>query len=88
MSTAIVHVQGRQILRSRGNPTVEVTVVLEDESVGLAAAPSGAPTGKHEAVELRDGDARRNGARAAEGRADADPHGRKRSSPIRRIRPI
>ncbi|HOB74375.1 MAG TPA: phosphopyruvate hydratase [Phycisphaerae bacterium] len=56
MSTAIVHVSGREILDSRGNPTVEAVVVLEDGSVGQAAVPSGASTGEHEAVELRDGD--------------------------------
>ncbi len=53
--TAIVDVVGREILDSRGNPTVEVDVVLEDGSVGRAAVPSGASTGAHEAVELRDG---------------------------------
>src|ERR1700744_1742103 len=54
--TAIVDIIGREILDSRGNPTVEVDVVLEDGSVGRAAVPSGASTGEHEAVELRDGD--------------------------------
>jgi len=54
--TAIVHVHGRQILDSRGNPTVEVDVLLEDGSLGRAAVPSGASTGAHEAVEKRDGD--------------------------------
>ena len=54
--TAIVDVHGRQILDSRGNPTVEVDVTLEDGSMGRAAVPSGASTGAHEAVELRDGD--------------------------------
>ena len=54
--TAIVDVIGREILDSRGNPTVEVDVVLEDGSLGRAAVPSGASTGAHEAVELRDGD--------------------------------
>ncbi|AOG05646.1 MAG: phosphopyruvate hydratase [Bosea sp. (in: a-proteobacteria)] len=54
--TAIIDIIGRQILDSRGNPTVEVDVVLEDGSMGRAAVPSGASTGKHEAVELRDGD--------------------------------
>ena len=56
MSTAIVQVIGREVLDSRGNPTVEATVVLEDGSIGQAAVPSGASTGEHEAVELRDGD--------------------------------
>src|SRR5436190_17652148 len=54
--TAIIHVHGRQILDSRGNPTVEVEVLLEDGSMGRAAVPSGASTGAHEAVEKRDGD--------------------------------
>jgi enolase len=54
--TAIVDVHARQILDSRGNPTVEVDVTLEDGSMGRAAVPSGASTGAHEAVELRDGD--------------------------------
>jgi enolase len=53
---AIVDIIGREILDSRGNPTVEVDVVLEDGSLGRAAVPSGASTGAHEAVELRDGD--------------------------------
>ena len=56
MST-IVDVHGRQILDSRGNPTVEVEVLLDDGSLGRAAVPSGASTGAHEAWELRDGDA-------------------------------
>jgi len=54
--TAIVDIIGREILDSRGNPTVEVEVELEDGSRGRAAVPSGASTGAHEAVELRDGD--------------------------------
>ena len=54
--TTIVDVHARQILDSRGNPTVEVDVTLEDGSMGRAAVPSGASTGAHEAVELRDGD--------------------------------
>ena len=54
--TAIVDIIGREILDSRGNPTVEVDVILEDGSIGRAAVPSGASTGAHEAVELRDGD--------------------------------
>src|SRR5260221_5948682 len=54
--TAIVDIIGREILDSRGNPTVEVDVVLEDGSIGRAAVPWGASTGAHEAVELRDGD--------------------------------
>ena len=57
--TAIVDILGREILDSRGNPTVEVDVMLEDGSMGRAAVPSGASTGAHEAIELRDGDAAR-----------------------------
>jgi enolase len=52
----IEYVEAREILDSRGNPTVEVDVVLEDGSLGRAAVPSGASTGEHEAVELRDDD--------------------------------
>ncbi|MFV0243791.1 MAG: phosphopyruvate hydratase [Qingshengfaniella sp.] len=58
MST-IIDIIGREILDSRGNPTVEVDVILEDGSMGRAAVPSGASTGAHEAVERRDGDAAR-----------------------------
>jgi len=61
MNTAVDVVDAREILDSRGNPTVEVDVVLADGSVGRAAVPSGASTGAHEAVELRDGDAARFG---------------------------
>ena len=57
--TAIIDIIGREILDSRGNPTVEVDVVLEDGARGRAAVPSGASTGAHEAIELRDGDAKR-----------------------------
>ncbi len=57
--TAIIDIVGREILDSRGNPTVEVDVVLEDGSMGRAGVPSGASTGAYEAVELRDGDAAR-----------------------------
>ncbi len=61
--TAIVNVVAREILDSRGNPTVEVDVVLEDGSMGRAAVPSGASTGTREAVELRDGDKGRYGGK-------------------------
>ena len=61
--TAIVDIHARQILDSRGNPTVEVDVTLEDGSQGRAAVPSGASTGVHEAVEKRDGDAKRWGGK-------------------------
>ncbi|HYJ28904.1 MAG TPA: phosphopyruvate hydratase [Allosphingosinicella sp.] len=57
--TAIIDVHARQILDSRGNPTIEVEILLEDGSTGRAAVPSGASTGAHEAVEKRDGDAGR-----------------------------
>src|SRR5476651_2019390 len=54
--SAIVDIKAREIIDSRGNPTVVVDVILEDGSMGRAAVPSGASTGAHEAVELRDGD--------------------------------
>ncbi len=59
MSAKIKKVKAREILDSRGNPTVEVDVILSDGTLGRAAVPSGASTGEHEAVELRDGDNRR-----------------------------
>ena len=61
--TAIEDIQAREILDSRGNPTVEVDVLLEDGGFGRAAVPSGASTGAHEAVELRDGDGSRYGGK-------------------------
>ncbi len=61
--TAIVDIQAREILDSRGNPAVEVDIHLETGTIGRAAVPSGASTGAHEAVELRDGDARRYGGK-------------------------
>ena len=69
--TAIVDVHARQILDSRGNPTVEVDVTLEDGSMGRAAVPSGASTGAHEAVELRDGDKSRWGGKGVERAVEA-----------------
>ena len=63
MTTLIEDVIGREILDSRGNPTVEVDVFLDDGAVGTALVPSGASTGAHEAVELRDGDASRYGGK-------------------------
>ena len=69
--TAIVDIIGREILDSRGNPTVEVDVVLEDGSIGRAAVPSGASTGAHEAVELRDGDKGRYGGKGVEKAVEA-----------------
>ena len=61
--TAIVDIRGREILDSRGNPTVEVDVTLENGAFGRAAVPSGASTGAHEAVELRDADKGRYGGK-------------------------
>src|SRR6202789_2381563 len=61
--TAIIDIVAREILDSRGNPTVEVDVTLEDGSMGRAAVPSGASTGEHEAIELRDGDKSRFGGK-------------------------
>src|ERR1700757_5372340 len=59
--TAIVDITGREVLDSRGNPTVEVDVILDDGTLGRASVPSGASTGAHEAVELRDGGKRYGG---------------------------
>ena len=69
--TAIIDIHGRQILDSRGNPTVEVDVLLEDGSFGRAAVPSGASTGAHEAVEKRDGDKARWGGKGVDQAIDA-----------------
>ncbi|MFC7052821.1 phosphopyruvate hydratase [Hansschlegelia quercus] len=69
--TAIVDIVAREILDSRGNPTVEVDVTLEDGSFGRAAVPSGASTGAHEAVELRDGDTSRYGGKGVTKAVDA-----------------
>ena len=63
MDTTIASIIGREILDSRGNPTVEVEVTLYDGSWGRAAVPSGASTGVHEALELRDGDKKRYGGK-------------------------
>lgn len=63
MYTCIENIHAREILDSRGNPTVEVEVTLEDGSFGRAAVPSGASTGVHEALELRDGDKKRYGGK-------------------------
>jgi enolase len=90
--TAIVDIHARQILDSRGNPTVEVDVTLEDGSMGRAAVPSGASTGAHEAVEKRDGDKSRWGGKGvgeacaavngaiADGWSDWTPRTRPRST--------
>ena len=69
--TAIIDIHGRQILDSRGNPTVEVDVLLEDGSFGRAAVPSGASTGAHEAVEKRDGDKSRCGGKGVDDAVEA-----------------
>jgi len=69
--TAIIDIHARQILDSRGNPTVEVDVLLEDGSFGRAAVPSGASTGAHEAVERRDGDKARWGGKGVDGAVEA-----------------
>ena len=61
--TKIVSVVGREILDSRGNPTVEAEVELDGGAIGVAAVPSGASTGEKEAVELRDGDKKRYGGK-------------------------
>ena len=80
--TAIVDIIGREILDSRGNPTVEVDVILADGSRGRAAVPSGASTGTHEAVELRDGDKKRYGGKGVRG--SGTPTSRSCSSSFRR----
>ena len=69
--TEIIDIIAREILDSRGNPTVEVDVMLEDGSFGRAAVPSGASTGVHEAVERRDGDPKRYGGKGVQGAVDA-----------------
>src|SRR5271154_7075187 len=69
--TEIIDIVGREILDSRGNPTVEVDVVLDDGAFGRAAVPSGASTGAHEAVEKRDGDKSRYGGKGVRLAVDA-----------------
>ena len=69
--SAIVDINARQILDSRGNPTVEVDVILESGVMGRAAVPSGASTGAHEAVEKRDGDKKRFGGKGVLKAVDA-----------------
>ena len=69
--SAIVDIKAREILDSRGNPTVEVDVVLESGAIGRAAVPSGASTGTHEALELRDGDKKRFGGKGVTKAVDA-----------------
>src|SRR5690349_7098042 len=69
--TAIADIHAREILDSRGNPTVEVDVTLDSGAMGRAAVPSGASTGAHEAVEKRDGDQKRYGGRGVRQAVDA-----------------
>ena len=83
--TAIVDITAREILDSRGNPTVEVDVTLEDGSFGRAGVPSGASTGAHEAVELRDGDRTAMAARAS--RRQSTPSTPRFSTPCAASRP-
>lgn len=64
----IIDVRGREIIDSRGNPTVEVDVALAGGAIGRASVPSGASTGEHEAWELRDGDAKRYGGKGLDWR--------------------
>ena len=86
--TAIVDVHAREILDSRGNPTVEVDVILETARIGRAAVPSGASTGAHEAVELRDGDKKRYlGKGVAKAVADVNDEICRRAHRPRRRRP-
>jgi enolase len=75
MNTRVAEIIGREILDSRGNPTIEVDVRLENGALGRAAVPSGASTGEHEAWELRDGDAKRYGGKGVQ-RAVANVNGR------------
>src|ERR1700753_891478 len=75
MSAKIIRIQGREIIDSRGNPTVEADVYLEGGSMGRGAVPSGASTGEHEAIELRDGDKSRylgKGVQKAVGHVNAE----------------
>src|SRR5487761_1714745 len=69
--TAIADIHAREILDSRGNPTVEVEVTLDSGAMGRAAVPSGASTGAHEAVEKRDGDKKRYGGKGVPQAVDA-----------------
>ncbi len=84
MSTVISDIFAREILDSRGNPTIEVDVDLENGVVGRAAVPSGASTGEHEAVELRDGDTTRyQRQRRAERRREREQYARRRADRLR-----
>ena len=72
MNQTIADIHAREILDSRGYPTLEVDVILEDGSFGSAAVPSGASTGEHEACELRDGDEARYGGKGTQKAVDND----------------
>ena len=82
-------IQAREILDSRGNPTIEVRVILESGAIGTAGVPSGASTGEHEAVELRDGDAARYGGKGVveavrQSKARSQPRSSGSTQPTRR----
>ena len=83
----IVQVVGREVLDSRGNPTVEVEVVLDSGAQGRAIVPSGASTGEHEAVELRDGGDRYLGKGVADAVGQRERRDRRRRRGPRRARP-
>ncbi len=68
MNTSIASITAREIIDSRGNPTIEVDVRLAGGALGRAAVPSGASTGEHEAIELRDGDKKRYGGKGVQQR--------------------
>src|SRR5260221_13968643 len=78
MNTTISEIQAREIIDSRGNPTVEVDVTLANGAAGRAAVASGASTGEHEALELRDADANRYGGKRG---SKADKNGTQKSRP-------
>ena len=86
--TNIQNIQAREILDSRGNPTVEVDVTLCCGTVGRAAVPSGASTGEHEAIELRDGDKKRFSAKACRRPSTMSPKNSARAARNRFARPI
>lgn len=80
----IIDVRGREIIDSRGNPTVEVDVALAGGAIGRASVPSGASTGEHEAWELRDGDAKRYGRQGrSQGGWKTSTRSSRRKSPAR-----
>ena len=76
MQSTIRSVVAREILDSRGNPTIETEITLENDTKARAAVPSGASTGTHEAVELRDGDTNRNNFRRSDGDRSSDRNSR------------